>query len=828
MNRGMHHAGISETTEAGSRKRVTKWVPAILALTIFLTTIAVFWPAVDHPFMVIDDGEYVTEHPFVPMGLTWTGVGIALTAKHSGNWHPLTTLSHMLDCQIFGVKPTGHHLVNIVIHALNGVLVFGVLRKMTGSLWRSFFVAAIFALHPLRVESVAWVSERKDVLSVLFSLLTILAYAGYAKGRTLAGGVSQPSPSCYWLTLVFFALALLSKPMAVTLPCVLMLLDYWPLERFRISDLGFRKSSVARMWPLIREKIPFALLSAVVSFITSQVQQGAMAELKVLTLPMRAANMFLSYCEYLKQTFWPLNLGVVYPYNPKPSSMAVAFAVTIVLGVLVVAWLWRERRPWLLGGWLWFLGTLVPAIGIVQVGIQAHADRYTYLPSIGLLTLVVWALADLIRPRATGNHHSLAPSMVERVSAGLGLVVVVALACMTRAQLAYWENTEKLMLHTQRVAGNSELVHGALGGYYFTGGRLEEAEKQYRLGLQMAGDTWDYGIGLANVYAARGKFAEAEKLYRRALASQPSPINHFQLADFLQSHDRFAEAQVHYLKGLALTPYDVNARNRLGNLYARQQNWPAAREQYERALRFNPKAPGIHQNLGNVCAMQGNQAEATVHFLKALELDPTRADTHNSLGYAFALQGKLDMAIAHYRAALTNQPGFADAHFNLGEALARRGLLDEARVEFEATLKQQTNYAKAHVGLAGVFAARKETAKAVEHLRDAIRLDASAPDPLNNLAWLLATHRDVGFRNGPEALRLATRAVELTKTNDWETLDTLAAAYAETGQFPDAVQTAKNAIALARSSTTPPPPSQIEMRLRLYEQSKPFHETGPP
>jgi tetratricopeptide (TPR) repeat protein len=368
------------------------------------------------------------------------------------------------------------------------------------------------------------------------------------------------------------------------------------------------------------------------------------------------------------------------------------------------------------------------------------------------------------------------------------------------------------------------LVRGSLGAFYYGKGRLEEAAKQYRLGLELDGDAWPSVVGLANVYAAQGKAAEAERLYRRALASRPTPAHHFVLADFLQDQKRLDEARIHYLQGLALAPYHAGARNQVGNVYAKQQNWPAAREQYERALKLNPKSAGMHFNLGNVLASQGHHAEAIQQFTRALELDPARVDTRNSLGYALASQGNLDEAIQRYQQALAIKPDFAEAHLNLAEALARRGELDQARIHFESALKFQTNSAKAHIGLAGIFAAIRQPAQAVLCLREAILLEPDSADPLNNLAWLLATHSEAAFRDGPEAVRLAARAVELTKTNDLEMLDTLAAANAEAGQFSQAVAVARQALEMAGRAGQTNQLTPISNRLELYRKGIPFRK----
>jgi tetratricopeptide (TPR) repeat protein len=594
------------------------------------------------------------------------------------------------------------------------------------------------------------------------------------------------------LALLFFTLALLSKPMAVTLPFVLLLLDFWPLRRLRSAECGVRSGGqentqspasgiqhpVFNLYRLLLEKWPFFLLSLVDCYITSQVQQPAMAELNVLPVSTRVLNMILSYGRYLVKLFWPAKLAIAYPYNPSLPVAQVAVVLALFVALSFFAWRFRHRLPWFVVGWLWFLGTLVPVIGLVQVGQQACADRYTYLPSIGILVLAVWTVAflagagapacsrlepaPLVRPdelEIVGDKPAGSRRSGRWALRSLGLLSVAALLALsiaTRAQLAWWQSSEKLMRHSISVAGPSVLARGGLASELLKKGMLEEAATQYRLGSELDGDVFPALVGLGTVYAAQGKDAEAERLLRRALALRPNAAVHFQLADFLQQQGRLDEARIHYLQGLALAPYHAGARNNLGNLYARQNDWPAAREQFERALKLNPKAAGVHQNLGNLLAIQSQ--------------------------------------------------------------------MPAAQAEFEAALRYQTNYAKAHFGLAGVFAAQKQDTNVVCQLREAVRLDPEWLAPLNNLAWLLATHKDPRLRDGPEAVRLANRAIEVAKTNNWERLDTLAAAQAEAGQFHEAVAAARQALALAVQAELTNEANAVSNRLDLYQRQLPYRE----
>lgn len=796
MNEPLPVVDSIETVE-----RPSNWVrPArhhVLALLLIALTLALFWPATRHSFMMIDDSDYVTDHPLVSNGLSWTGVGYAFVARHSGNWHPLTTISHMVDCQLFGLNPFGHHFVNILLHALNAAVLFGLIRALTGSLWRAFFIAAFFALHPLRVESVAWISERKDVLCAFFYLLTLWAYSRHVRTRNqISVGPSLSGllhSKFYLLSLLFFSLALLAKPMAVTLPFVLLLLDYWPLQRFQISFATFRGAKGRQfLWGLLSEKMPFFVLTLIDSYITTQVQQRAMAQLETLPIADRVANMFLSYSQYISKTFLPEFLAVVYPHrNPSLASLEVVVAIVLIGAFSLVAWHGRQRMPWILVGWCWFLGTLIPVIGLVQVGIQSYADRYTYLPCIGLVFFVVWMLGGLAGTNTSaspaGGVNSGGTSWLRRLLPVIAIVALAGLATKTRAQLTHWQTNNQLFSHTLRTAGDSELVRHCLGYLALSEGRLEHAAHEFRAGLRLHGDAGPSMLGLAAVYSLQDKPEKAEVLYRKALELQPSATAHFQLADFLAAKDRLDEGRIHYLQGLAMAPYQAASRIALGNLYVKQANWTAAREEFERALKSNPKLPDAHVGLADV----------------------------------FTALGQDDNAVFHLRAAMRLAPSYMPGQVALGNFYAKRANWLAAQAEFERVLNWNPKLPEAHVGLAGVFSATGRDEKIVAHLQEAIRLAPNWAEPANNLAWRLATHPNAGQRNGPEALRLARRAVELTKTNDFEILDTLAAAQAENGDFNAAQTTLRLALDLALKARQTNQLSSLSNRLVLYENRQP-------
>ena len=484
--------------------------PVLVAVLLALAVMAVYLPVVGFEFTNYDDTHYVTANPHVLQGLTWESVGWAFTHGYSGNWHPVTWMSHMLDCQVYGLAPAGHHLINLLLHAANSVLVFLLLRYLTGAAWCSAGVAALFALHPLHVESVAWVAERKDLLSAFFGLLCLWAYAAYAResgiGRqasqdvdpraqepslgpkpgsrqssallpNLADGPRSASPrprfsAWYVVALLCFTLGLMSKPMLVTWPFVLLLLDFWPLRRFTLSNINTQLPVILR---LVREKIPFFALSAASSIVTFLVQQGwgAVVPLEHVPLALRLLNVPVSYLRYLGKLAWPMDLAVMYPYVLGWPAGVVLGALLVLAGTTFLV-LWQHRqRPYLLIGWAWFLGTLVPVIGLVQVGNQSIADRYTYLPSIGIFVLVVWGVAEMVGAKP-------ARRVIGAVAAA---VVLTACALRAQTQALCWQTTETLFRHALAVTSNNVVAHNSLGFYHVTQSNVQEAQRAFRAAL---------------------------------------------------------------------------------------------------------------------------------------------------------------------------------------------------------------------------------------------------------------------------------------------------------------------------------------------------------
>jgi tetratricopeptide (TPR) repeat protein len=524
-----------------------QWVTAGVCICLAVLIWAVFGQTLRHDFVNYDDPRYVYQNTRITSGLNIAGVAWAFTHIHAENWHPLTTITHMLDCQLYGLNAGGHHFTNVLFHTVAVVLLFLVLQQMTGALWRSAFVAAVFAIHPLHVESVAWVAERKDVLSGVFFMLTLLAYVRYA---------GAPSIWRYLIVVFVFALGLMSKPMLVTLPFVLLLLDYWPLRRIteQRSDVG------RHLLSLLLEKILLVALSAVSSVVTFLAQRGALGWTEQLPMLARVNNALVTYLVYVLQMFWPVNLAVFYPHpENRLAPWQISLALAVFIGVTMAAVILRKKAPYLITGWFWYLGMLVPVIGLVQVGWQGHADRYTYLPQIGLYIAGTWAVADLTASWRR-RHIFLGAA---------ALLVIGALSCCAWIQTSYWRDSETLFTHALAVTRHNDVAENNLGIIFLQKGQLDDAISR----LQAAID----------------------------LRPENGPA-HNNLAKALLQKGRIAEAMVHYRKFLEIEPQNVEARNILGTALIQQGRIREAIEQWQDALAIEPENGNAASNLAWVFA----------------------------------------------------------------------------------------------------------------------------------------------------------------------------------------------------------------------------------
>ncbi|MGO8743832.1 MAG: tetratricopeptide repeat protein [Limisphaerales bacterium] len=627
------------------------WICVLLAVV----TTAVYWPAVGFDYVNYDDQGFVYENPHVLGGLTWENVRWAFGTGLGGNWMPLTWLSYLLDVEWFGPTAAGLHLTNILLHAANTVLTFLLFRRLTGMHWQSAVLAGLFGLHPLHVESVAWVAERKDVLSTLFWSLAIWMYVRYAQ-KPVAGSLHRSNG--YFLALIFFILGLMCKPMVVTLPFVLLLLDYWPLRRIEPGDIFAHRATLTR---LICEKIPFFMLAAIASALTIfvQFQERTMVSLASLPVGARISNALVAYARYLEKTFWPVDLTNPYPLIRHWPWGQVLAAGALVMGFSVLAMLTARKRPYALGGWLWFLGTMIPVIGLFQVGVQSLADRYTYIPLLGVFWIVVWVAADLIaRWRLPG-----------RVVVFAALLVLGTCAARTRAQLDYWRDGESLFRHAIALTENNFVAFDGLGRALYNQGRLDEAVFYYLKSLEIRPRYEDalenLGNALAHLDVANAATNNPHGPARRTGTDYANAHNTLGLG--LVMNGKLDDAVTHFQRALLYDPDDVNVRSNLGYALALQGRLDEAIGQCEQVLRRSPHHPKANNILGFALLKQGRWDEAVVPLREALQYEPDFAEAHSNLGQALAALGQRDEAIAHFKEALRLNPNHPGARKQLNQ-----------------------------------------------------------------------------------------------------------------------------------------------------------------
>jgi tetratricopeptide (TPR) repeat protein len=679
----------------GQQRGRTLLICAALAALVFV----VFGPALHNGFVNYDDEVYVTKSPVVMAGLNLKGLKWIFTHADASLYHPLTMLSLMVDYQLHGAQPKWFHLTNIILHGASAILLFLIFLRMTGETWACAFLAAIFAVHPLRVESVAWVAERKDVLGTFFFMVTLAAYVWYAAKSRSVGR--------YLLVVAAFAAALLSKPTVVTMPFVLLLLDCWPLRR---------KESIKR---LAVEKLPLLAMGAAACALTVlSAHEGLSARAHVPLAP-RLANAVVAYGVYLRQTVWPANLAPFYPQPPGGySALTAAISLLLLTAITAGAAVNRKTRPWLLIGWLWYLGMLVPMIGLVQAGSFAHADRMTYLPQIGICLMAVWGGLEFI-PR--------------QILIFGGIVSVAALALCARVQTSYWHDSEKLWRHAIACTPDNVTARNNLGLALLDQGRLDEAISNFRRALEIDPD---YFLSINNLGLAlcqKGRVADAIPYFERALKIKPE----------------YAEA----VNNIGLAEFQLGRVDR-------------AIDQYHAALRINPDYAESHNNLGNALLKRGQTQEALDEFETALRLMPLNAQAENNLGTVLRQTGRLDDAVTHYRRAAALMPDNESVHFNLARALLQTGNATEAINEYQRALQLQPNDAEAENNLAWILATSRvdslrDGRKAVELARQANDLTGGKnPIALGTLAAALAENNDFD-----DATKVAHDAVMLAQTS---------------------------------------------------------------
>jgi tetratricopeptide (TPR) repeat protein len=685
----------------------------VLVAALLVLVVAVYAPVRHYGFVSFDDPIYVSENPQVADGFTWPAIRWAFTAGHAGYWIPVTWLSYMADVQVGAGTAGGHHAINVILHALNAVLLFGLLRRTTRATGPSLFVAALFAVHPLHVESVAWITERKDVLSTLFMMLAVWAYVGYVQG---------PSVARYALVTAAFLCSLMAKPIVVTLPLVLLLLDVWPLRRREAAGGG----QEAMQWlALAREKVPLVALALACGIITFLAQRGggAVAGLEKVGPLLRITTALQGYVTYIFKTIWPNSLAIFYPYSPTvrlPATAAALLGLT-ALSVFVLRF-WRTH-PFLAVGWFWYLITLMPVVGFLQAGMQGIADRFTYVPLIGLFMMIAWGV----------------PALFPAWRRGLAVVAVfVVLICgaLARAQVETWKDDYTVWQHALTVTPDNFLAHNSLGRLLYPQGRTGEAAWHFSEAVRLAPDFPDAHNNLAMILSAQGRLDDAIAQYREAVRLKPTGEELTALAaalarrgDFDEALDRAAEAvrlkpelaEAHYNLALTLT--------RVGRIDEALDHYAEARRlkpgladvhvglaatlvqkgrpdqaivEYREALRLNGRLAEARHGLGLALMRQGNLDEAVRQLAEAVTLDTNRADFQNDLGFALAAQGKPGEAIPRFTEAIRLAPGFEAAHYHLGLALAGTGRFHEAVRQFSDVLRLNPNNERARQALAAL------------------------------------------------------------------------------------------------------------------------------
>ncbi|SPE30404.1 Tetratricopeptide TPR_2 repeat protein [Candidatus Sulfopaludibacter sp. SbA6] len=649
-----------------------------LALALFVATLGFYAQVRDYEFVNYDDPAYVTDNIHVRSGLTRESVAWAFSTGYESNWFPLTWLSHMLDCQLFGLKSGLHHLTSVLLHAFSAVLLFALLHRLTRALWRSLFVAFVFALHPLHVESVAWIAERKDVLGALFWVVTLWTYLNYTKHRSFGR---------YLVVILALCCGLMSKPMIVTLPFVALLLDWWPLRRFAVRGV-------------ILEKIPLLALSIAGSIVTYVVQRhgGSVVSIAQIPIAARAGNALASYAVYAGKIFWPANLAVFYPYSTEGILWKGLAAGAVLAGITALVLREMSRRPYLAVGWLWYLGTLVPVIGLIQVGAQARADRYTYIPMIGISLILAWGMAEACERWPNGR----------RALAILSITVCLGWAVATWLNIRYWQNSLTLFQHAIEVTDDNYIAYNNLG-----------------VALRQAGE-----------------FAEAIANFERAVSIRPEEAEaQDNLGEALLAAGRTSEATPHIEAALRVRPGFMKAHIDLGSAMIGEGRVEEAASQYRLAIQLQPESDEAHYGLGGVLMEQGRKEEALPHLRRALphlieavRTNPEDADAHYNLGRVFGILGEPDRAIAQFGDTVRLRPGDAEAHFNLGIALAARARLNEARDEFAAAVRLRPDYVKAHLNLGGILGSLGEYDEAVREFSEALRLEPDSIEARDNLS----------------------------------------------------------------------------------------------
>jgi protein O-mannosyl-transferase len=647
------------------------WICLLLLAVIF----SVYSQVRYFEFVNYDDPDYVS-NAHVRGGLTLQNVIWAFTSTDDANWFPLTRISHLLDFQLLGHNSGPQHLTSAILHAIGALLLFWLFKRMTGARWPSAFVALVFALHPLHIESVAWVAERKDVLSTLFLFLSLWAYLSYVK-RAVIGR--------YLLVVLLFCAGIMCKPMIVTFPFIALLLDVWPLRRFSMKA--------------ILEKLPLLAISAAASIVTylAQRQAGSVASFNEVPFALRAGNALVAYVTYIAQFFWPVDLAVFYPYPAATSLWPAMVAALLLAGITAVALRSFKRRPYLAVGWFWYLGTLVPVLGLIQAGVQSRADRYTYVPLVGISIMLAWGFADLC-----ARWQAAKPAM-----AVLAFLVCSVWSYLTWLNLRNWRDSVSLFQHAIQVTPNNYLAYNNLGVALRQRGQTAEAMADFQEAIKIRPHYAEAQNNLGEALLIQGRIDEAAPYIQAALRGEPdSPEAHVNWATVLNTRGQHSEAAAEYRAALQLQPDNAQAHCGLGVALLNLGRYQEALPQLTEAIDLKPDYADAHYNLGTLYGALKRTDEAIGEFSETVRLRPDNPEAHFNLGTAFATQDRLSQAIPEFQAAVRLRPGYVNARFNLGSALASLGRFDEAIREFSEVLRLKPDFAEARSNLEACLTAR--------------------------------------------------------------------------------------------------------------------------
>ena len=675
----------------------------LVSCVLIAATFTIYWQVVGYDFFDLDDSLYVISNIYIKCGFIPESIKSVFSSTQAAMWLPLTWLSFILDFNLYGLNPAGYHLTNIIFHVINVLLLFLALRTMSGAFWKSAIVAALFALHPLHIESVAWITERKDVLSGFFWMLCIIFYSSFIRN----GGLIR-----YTALFACFLLGLMAKPMVVTLPIILLLLDYWPFNRIEESWTPDNRQKLLRV---IGEKIPLFILSLVIVVVTlTAASNKAIPSISVLSIPVRISNALVSYMEYIYKAFVPINLASYYPHPGATIPLISIFTAFIFLGLTTIAaFLLRKRFPYLIVGWLWYLLTLFPVIGIFQAGMQAMADRFVYIPLIGIYCMVVWGVGDII------SHFRI---RLRFVIALTGTILIV-LSTLTYQPLGFWKDTETLYNRALDVTKNNYIIHTFLGHYYMTDAENDKALDQYAQALLIAPGFVDAIVGKGKILIVKGDIDKSIALYEQYIKSYPNAEKILiELGNAYLQKKEYEKAIGQFRRAIKINPGNEQGYLSLGNALTFQEKQDDAVDLYQTTLAAHPRLASLHVALGQLIEKKGYISDALLEYDKAIAINPFYELAYLARGLAVKKAEGEDGMIVYFQRILDKYKGFERIHNYLGVIMYRKGDMENGLSHLRAALRINPKYIKAHVNIGSVFEHMGKMDDALWHYSEALRL----------------------------------------------------------------------------------------------------------